>query len=260
MSEDTLTPKQHARAIVANRWLYRFSSNWLLIFSLVYGMYVGIPFLAPVFMRLGWDGGGKAIYFLYAFLCHQFPQRSLFLFGSKMMYTLPEIQAAFQKTINPLILRQFVGNLDMGWKVAWSDRMVSMYTSILPFAWLWRALTKGGGHPLRQKIKQLPWWGLVICLLPMGLDGITHMISDFVVISEGFRDSNAWLAVLTNNAFSQSFYAGDTLWSFNSWMRWISGLLFGSGMVWFGFPYLDEFFKDLATTIKTKYHHVGLDF
>jgi uncharacterized membrane protein len=242
MSTDTLTPKHRARAITANRWVYRFCRIWLLIFSLVYGLYIGIPFLAPVFMQLGWDGGGKAIYFLYTFLCHQLPQRSLFLFGSKAMYTLPEIQAAWQETINPLVLRQFVGNPVMGWKVAWSDRMVSMYTSVLLFAWIW--------HPLRQKLKQIPWWGFVLLLVPMGIDGITHMISDLAGIGQGFRDSNAWLAALTNHAYPATFYAGDALGTFNSWMRWISGFLFGLGIVWFGFPYLDDFFMGTATTIK----------
>ncbi len=251
MSAETHTPQQRARSIAANQWVFRFSSNWLLIFSLVYGLYIGLPFLAPVFMRLGWDGGGKAIYFIYTFLCHQLPQRSLFLFGSKAMYTLPEIQATWQETLNLLTLRQFVGNPEMGWKVAWSDRMVSMYTSILLFAWFW--------YPLRRKIKQLPWWGLVLFLLPMGMDGITHMISDFAGLGQGFRDSNAWLAVLTDNAFFPSFYAGDALGSFNSMMRWISGILFGLGIVWLGFPSLDEFFVGMAITIKSKFRRVGLD-
>jgi len=81
-------------------------------------------------MQIGWSGAGKAVYFVYSFFCHQLPERSFFLFGQKTMYSLTEIQAAWQDTINPLILRKFIGNADMGWKVAWSDRMISFYTSI----------------------------------------------------------------------------------------------------------------------------------
>jgi uncharacterized membrane protein len=250
-STTTLTPKLHARAIMANRWVYRFSRNWLLLFSLGYGLYIGLPFLAPVFLQSGWHGGGRAIYFIYTFLCHQLPQRSLFLFGPKIMYSLPEIQAAWQETVNPLVLRQFIGNPAMGWKVAWSDRMISMYTSILIFAWIW--------YPMRKKLGQLPWWGFILFLVPMGIDGITHMVSDFAGIGQGFRDYNAWLAALTNNTFPAIFYAGDGLGSFNSRMRWISGILFGIGIVWFGFPYLDEFFKDTATTIKAKFQRAELE-
>jgi hypothetical protein len=61
------------------------------------------------------------------------------------------------------------------------------------------------------------------------------MVSDFAGIGEGFRDSNIWLATLTHHAYPATFYAGDALGSFNSWMRWFSGILFGAGIVWFGF-------------------------
>jgi uncharacterized membrane protein len=251
MSTTTFTPQQRARGIAVNRRTYWFSQNWMLLFSLGFGLYVGLPFLAPVFMQFGWKTGGNIINMVYSFLCHQLPQRSLFLFGPKMMYSLGEIQAAWQETINPLALRQFIGNPEMGWKVAWSDRMVSMYTSILVFAWLW--------YPFRKRLRPLPWWGLLLFLIPMGIDGTTHMVSDLFGIGQGFRDSNAWLAMLTNHAFPVGFYAGDTLGSFNSWMRWITGILFGLGIVWFGFPYLDEFFSDTAATIKAKFERAELD-
>lgn len=233
MSTESLTHQQRKRAITTNRQIYWITQSWMLLFSLVFGLYIFLPFLPPVFMQIGWETGGHPIYSLYSFLCHQLPQRSLFLFGPKLMYSLGEIQTAWQDTINPVILRQFIGNSQMGWKVAWSDRMISMYTSILIFAWLW--------YPFRKRIMLLPWWGLVLFLIPMGIDGTTHMVSDFWGIGQGFRDSNSWLVVLTNHAFSNNFYTGDELGSFNSWMRWITGILFGLGIVWFGFPHLDEF-------------------
>jgi uncharacterized membrane protein len=251
MTTTTLTPQQRARAIAVNRRLYWFTKKWMLLFSLGFGLYVGLPFLAPVFMHLGWEGPGKFIYTVYTFLCHQLPQRSLFIFGQKTMYSLNEIQASWKNTVNPLVLRQFIGNPQMGWKVAWSDRMVSMYASILFFAWLW--------YPLRKAIKSLPWWGLILLLTPMGVDGITHVVSDFAGIGQGFRDSNAWLAALTNNAFPSKFYDGDALGSFNSWIRWITGILFGLGIVWFGFPYLDEFFKDTKATVVAKFKRASLE-
>ena len=251
MSTTTQTPQQQSKAIAANRRLYWFSQNWMLLFSLGFGLFVGLPFLAPVFMAIGWGGAGKVIYTLFAFLCHQLPQRSLFLFGSKTMVSLGEIQATWQNTANPLVLRQFIGNPEMGWKVAWSDRMVSMYASILFIAWVW--------YPLRKKIKPLPWWGLILLLIPMGVDGFSHMVSDLFGIGLGFRDSNAWLTALTNNAYSVNFYAGDALGSFNSWMRWITGILFGLGIIWFGFPYLDEFFAEMKETVITKLRRVGLE-
>jgi len=205
-------------------------SHWVETFLLVYGAWVFIPFLAPVFMRLGWDGAGRAVYFVYSFFCHQLPERSFFFFGARPMYSLAEIQAAWQDTINPIVLRQFVGNETMGWKVAWSDRMISFYTSVWVFAALW--------YPLRRRIKMLPWWGFVLLLLPIVLDGGTHMFSDLAGIGNGFRDTNAWLAALTNNTLPATFYTGDALGSFNSLMRLVTGLLAGLAIVWLAFPYL----------------------
>jgi uncharacterized membrane protein len=181
-------------------------------------------------MNFGWTGAGKVIYFIYSFFCHQLPERSFFFFGEKSMYSLAEIQAAWKHTINPMILRQFTGNEIIGWKVAWSDRMVSFYTSIWLFAMMW--------FPFRHKIRALPWWGLTLLLLPITVDGGTHMISDFAGIGEGFRDTNAWLALLTNNSFPETFYAGDALGSFNSLMRLVTGLLAGLGIEWLVFPYI----------------------
>jgi uncharacterized membrane protein len=207
---------------------------WFVLFGVIAGGYVLLPFLAPVLMAIGWSGLGKAIYFIYSFLCHQLPERSYFLFGTKITYSLSEIQAAWQNTTNPLILRQFIGNPEMGWKVAWSDRMVSMFTSIWVFGLLW--------YPLRRKLPTLPLWGLALFLLPMALDGTTHFFSDIAGIGQGFRDTNLWLGILTNHAFAPLFYAGDAWGSFNSLMRLLTGVLFGLGIVWFGFPYLNASF------------------
>jgi uncharacterized membrane protein len=238
-------------AIRLNRVVYWLSSHWLLSVSALIGLWVGLPWLAPLFMEMGWNGAAKAIYLLYAAQCHQLPQRSFFLFGNDPMYPLAQIQAIWQNTDNPLILRQFTGSAAMGWKVAWSDRMVYMYSSIL----LWGALF----WPLRKRLKPLPWWGLTLLLLPLAIDGFSHTISDFTAgIGLGFRDNNAWLAVLTHNAFPANFYAGDALGSFNSWMRLATGLIFSLGVVWAFYPRLDNSFSSTTRQIAEKFQMAGL--
>lgn len=211
---------------------YWFSRHWLLAFSVFYGLFVGLPFLAPVLMRLGWETPARGIYFIYSFLCHQLPDRSFFLFGPRGMVDLPTIQAVWQDTANPLVLRQFIGTPELGWKVAWSDRMVAMYGSILLVGWVWGLS--------RKRVKALPWWALVFLALPMFLDGATHFISDLGGIDQGVRYTNEWLATLTNHFFPITFYAGNAVGSFNSWIRLLTGFLFGAGIVWFAFPYLEE--------------------
>lgn len=207
-----------------------FGAHWFETFLIVYGLWVFVPFLAPVFMQLGWTGTGRAVYFMYSFFCHQLPERSFFIFGEKIMYSLSEIQSVWQNTSNPMILRQFIGNEAMGWKVAWSDRMISFYTSVWIFAAAW--------YPLRRKVRPLTWWAFVLLLLPIILDGGTHMLSDLAGIGRGFRDTNEWLAALTNQALPATFYAGDALGSFNSLMRLVTGLLAGLAIVWLALPYV----------------------
>jgi uncharacterized membrane protein len=219
------------------------SNHWFGIFVIVYGFWIFIPFFAPLFMKLGWDSAGKTIYLIYSFFCHQLPERSFFLFGQKTMYSLSEIQVAWQNSANPMILRKFIGNETMGWKIAWSDRMISFYTSVWLFAVLW--------WPFRKKMKPLPWWAFALLLLPIALDGGSHAVSDMAGIGLGFRDSNQWLAALTSNIFPATFYAGDALGSFNSWARFFTGVLAGLAIAWLTFPYLyqsQEINKKLAST------------
>lgn len=222
-------------------WISRY---WLQASIVLLVVYAGLPWLAPLFMRLGWEQAGNTLYLIYSTQCHQLPQRSFFLFGQQPMFSLTEVQAAWQNTTNPMLLRQFIGNVEMGWKVAWSDRMVAMYGSLLLFSLLF--------WTVRRRLRPLPWWGLALLLLPMALDGASHMISDIAGgIGGGFRDSNAWLAILTDQTLPTDFYAGDALGSFNSWTRLISGFLFGLGVIWFAYPRLERSFSAAAHKTKT---------
>lgn len=223
---------------------YLICRYWILVFGVFLGIIVWLPFLAPVFMKWGWEYPSRVIYLFYSFLCHQLPQRSYFMFGPKATYSLQEIHAVWYNTINPLTLRQFIGNPEIGWKVAWSDRMVSMFTSLWLLGMLW--------YPFRRWLKPLPWWGLGLFLLPMLLDGVTHSISDLYGIGQGFRDSNAWLANLTNSTFPPDFYAGDVWGSFNAIMRLLTGILFSMGIILFGFHYLDDAFSQQSQFMKVK--------
>lgn len=207
---------------IARRW-----PTW---FVLVTGAWVVVPWLAPLFMELGWEGPAQAVYWVYSFQCHQLPQRSFFLFGQETMYSLGAVQAAWSDSLDPLVLRQFVGNAQMGYKVAWSDRMVSAYSSIPLAALVW--------YLLRKRLRPLSLVGMLLLMAPMVIDGATHMLSDLSGIGQGFRYGNEWLVGLTSNALPAAFYRGTGLGSFNSWMRLITGVLFGLALIWFTLPRL----------------------
>ncbi|MGQ0602073.1 MAG: DUF2085 domain-containing protein [Anaerolineales bacterium] len=246
----SVSTRERSFAVAANRAVYWLSRHWLLVVNVASGVYVGLPWLAPVFVHLGWTGAANIIYLIYSTQCHQLPQRSYFLFGEQLSYSLAEIQAIWQDTNNPLVLRQFIGNADMGWKVAWSDRMVSMYTGIFFGGLIFSVL--------RKWMRPLRWWGFGLLILPMVIDGGTHLVSDVFGIGKGFRDSNTWLAALTGNVFPATFYAGDVLGSFNSWMRLMTGGLFALGCVWFAYPHLETAFADVRRDIEAKFQPAAL--
>jgi uncharacterized membrane protein len=217
--------------------LLRHSLTWLLVVML---LFVLPPFLAPLFMALEWIGPARVIYQMYAFFCHQLPQRSWFLFGEKLTYTLDEIGQVFP-SMNAWELRSFVGTPQMGWKVAWSDRMISFYT-MTPIFGLFYVLRR------RRMPKPISFRLLLVTILPIFLDGTTHALNDLIsgVAGSGFRDTNTWLALLTNQAFP-GFYVGDHFGTFNWWMRLITGVVAAWGVASFFFPWLDQLFREEVT-------------
>lgn len=219
----------------------RLIRHWLTILNLFWVVYAGLPWLAPLLMHVGADGAGRVIYTLYRTQCHQMAQRSLFLFGQQPMYSLAELQAVWPGAIGLEGLRAVIGNEEMGWKVAWSERMVTMYAATFVFGLLFALV--------RQRLRPIPVWLFILLLLPMALDGGTHLVSDLSGVGRGFRETNAWLSELTGNRLPASFYAGDALGSFNSWLRLLTGGLFGLGLVGFLYPRLEAVFRTWATEI-----------
>mgnify|MGYP005843575383 FL=1 len=232
------------RTVVIARHITR---HWLLIFLVAFGLFNLLPFLAPVAMHLGWTPVGEGIYTVYSTLCHQMAQRSFFLFGPAGMVNLDQLPVALtgDTAANMLLLRDFKGSQTLGWKVAWSDRMVYMYGS------LWLAGMAYGLLARARPLRRLPLWLFVLLLLPMALDGGTHVISDLAGLTAGFRYHNTWLADLTGNALPASFYAGDAFGSFNSWMRLVSGVLFGIASAGLALPILDREMR-LTTQLLTE--------
>lgn len=181
---------------------------------------VVLPWVAPILMRLGQPAAGGALYTVYGLLCHQLPQRSFFLFGPQASYSLAELEQAGIDVADVAALRAFRGSPAMGYKVAWSDRMVSLYSSL--------ALTALGWWPLRGRVRPLPLAVAAALMLPMVVDGLSHTVSDLAGLGQGFRDHNAWLIALSGGRIGTAFAAGDHLGSFNSLARLLTGGLFGA--------------------------------
>jgi len=250
MAEEIVNPRTREAHVFLDRLFLALSRHWLLVASLVLGVWVLLPWLAPVLMATGLKGGGHLIYALYSVQCHQLPQRSYFLFGPRLMVSLADINAVWPYTDYPQ-LRQFIGTPEMGYKVAWSDRMVSLYTPLFIGTLLFALSRLGSKATARWRgWRPLPigWW--LLALVPIFIDGVTHMLND--VTGLGFRDSNAWLANLTGGLFAPTFYAGDAVGSFNWWMRLLTGLLAGFATLWAFYPHMDDAFRELGSSLAAK--------
>lgn len=220
-----------------NRW---FERHWLLTFNGTWGVFVFLPWLAPLLMKLGLTGPGRVIYTIYSVFCHQLPERSWFLFGPSLSYTPLQIAQAWGYSLvdisHELVRRQFIGTSELGWKVAWSDRMVAMYTSIFLFGLLYALLREVGIRP-----KGLSWPLLLLLVAPLAVDGTTHLVNDILRLD--FRDTNGWAVILTNGLFPPTFYPGDLFGSLNSVLRLGTGLLLGLGIVGFLWPLMEQEFS-----------------
>jgi uncharacterized membrane protein len=114
--------------------------------------------------------------------------------------------------------------------------MIAMYGSIFLFGLLYAVLRERG-----QRLQAMPWWLFVLFIVPMALDGTSHLIND--VLRADFRQTNEWAAILTGHLLPVSFYAGDAFGSLNSVLRLVTGFLFGFGVVGFLWPLMDSEFS-----------------
>ena len=233
-------------------WLQRrilaLSRRWLMWANVSWGVLTGLPWLAPVLMKLEARTLAKALYLVYSTACHQLANRSFFLFGSKPTYSYSELLPHPDQTNTMLALQMFTGTPELGYKVAWSDRMVSLYGGIFLGGLIFSLL--------RHRLLSPRWRTFLLLTIPMVLDGGSHFISDLAGVGQGFRYGNAWLAALTVNMFPSSFYVVNELGSFNSWMRLSTGLLFGMAVVWMLYPAAETFFQETRQTLAPRLQRV----
>lgn len=148
------------RFVRSTQWILQ---HWMGIFVVLFGLFNLLPFLAPVLAQLGVDPAADLIYMLYAPLCHQMAHRSFFLFGDQLMYSPEQLPLSLtgDLTGNMLAFKQFRGSDVIGWKVAWSDRIVYMYRAMWLFALLYAAVSRN------YRVGRLPIWAFLFLMLPM---------------------------------------------------------------------------------------------
>jgi len=197
--------KESALSRAAGDIVIGMARHWLAIFNTAWALYVFVPFLAPIFMHIGWQAPAAAIYAIYSVLCHQLPDHSYFLFGPSFIPQAPALIAGgMQAGASLLVERAFIGNESIGWKVALCQRDVAIYLAVF-LAGLSYTFVRTRARPLPLKV-------FILLTIPMAIDGLTQLV--------GWRESNWWL-------------------------RTVTGMLFGAAAVYLVYPYVEDAMQDV---------------
>ncbi len=224
-----VTGWQRDFVIAVDRLILAISRHWLLYLNLFVLLYVGVPFLAPVFMKLGATGPAHVIFTFYSVLCHQLGFRSWYLFGKLPNYP----RAIFQQNtgIDPNDLfaaRAFIGNADLGFKVAFCERDVAIYGAVLLGGLIY---TIPG---VRRRIGPMPWLAYVLIgVAPIALDGFSQLLSQY--------------PYNLIPPFNLLPYREST-----EVLRTLTGALFGISNAWLALPYLKVSLEEVRQELERK--------
>lgn len=224
-----VTGRQRDFVIAADRVILGMARHWLVYLNILVLLYVGLPFLAPVFMQIGATGPAHVIYTIYSGLCHQLGFRSFFLFGQQATYPRDVFQKFTGIDGNDLFgARAFIGNAQLGYKVAFCERDVAIYAALLLGGLIYMI------PAVRRRVGPMPWWAyVVIGVAPIAIDGFSQLLSQypFNLIPPfnllPYRESTSFLRVLT-------------------------GGLFGISNAWLALPYLKVSLEDVRGELERK--------
>ena len=154
--------------------------HWLATLNIAVGAFVAGALAAPVLAAVGWQSAAGGLYAAYHFACHQWAFRSFFLFGPAPVGVYTQQQLADQ-ALDPF---GFIGNTDLGWKMAFCERDLAIYLSLLAMGLVYA----------RHRDMRPAGFGLYgLLILPMAIDGFTQLL--------GWRESTWQLRVLTGLLF-----------------------------------------------------------
>lgn len=247
---------QRSLVITVDRGVYWLSRHWLAVFNTIMLVYVGLPVLAPVLMNTGVEGPARVIYTVYSPLCHQMTQRSFFLFGEQSAYPraiagtdmkpieayidqIPEFEGVDEDNWPAFFFaaRNFVGNEQMGYKMALCERDIAIYGFILVGGLLFGMLR------YRLKVPSLPFVLFVILGLgPIALDGFSQLFSYWATPSDGSQASGLLSQIQNLLPLRESAPS----------MRVLTGGLFGLMLVWFAYPQIESGMKSTERQLAEK--------
>jgi len=152
-------------SVALNRIVHAVAKHWLLLTNTVIALLVILPALPPLLAVTAHPSAARVIYALFSPLCHQLPERSFFIFGPQLTYTLEELGLHLGSDV-PL---RYVGDSALGYKIAICQRDIAMFTAML-MAGMAFGLLRNQTRPLSIKAF------LLLCL-PMAVDGFGQLFA-----------------------------------------------------------------------------------
>jgi uncharacterized membrane protein len=255
------TGRTRDMVIGADKLIYKFSKHWLGVLNTIIAIYVALPILAPVLMNVGATGPARVIYTMYSPMCHQMASRSFFLFGEQVAYprelagTQLNSLESYTNTISEfngvdsnnwadffIAARNFLGNEQLGYKMALCERDIAIYGFVLIGGLLYGLVRR------KRTIRPLPLiLFLIIGMGPIGLDGFSQLFGYYATPLSGGAPAGF-------QAFLGSIFA---LRESTPFLRTFTGAMFGFMLVWLTYPHLDQSMGSTETDLERKLSRIG---
>jgi uncharacterized membrane protein len=214
-------------------WLAR---HWLLLVNLFFLLYVGLPFLAPLFLAAGFTGIANTLYRLYGLTCHQIPSRAYYIAGEQVAVCHRDVAIYLSILAGGLLfglLRHRLKPLPAGWYLI----------LVLPMA------LDGG-------LQLLSEWQALISLAGVWLLGIIALGGVTVLLYRQKKLTWHWYLILGSGLLILLYLQFVGPYSSNLLRRTITGTLFGLATVWLAYPYFEEAARE---TWQLQRRKLGLD-
>ena len=236
--------------VIARRWL------WIVMTLL--GLYISLPWVAPVLAKVGLSGPANLIYTIYSPFCHQFAFRSPFLFGEQAFYPRSAARTGYKSfeeyaigapafleqyvywsafyygeapsrtpsvetledfsVAQQFAARHFIGDETFGYKTSLCARDLAIYSAMFVGGLIYSRF--------RWRIKPLPFLLYIfVGLGPIALDGFSQLLS--------YPPFQLWPVRETEPIF-----------------RLVTGGLFGLTSAWLGFPHIERSMQDILEGIE----------
>jgi len=152
----------------------------LALLNTLVALFIVGPVVTPLLLAGGATSTATGLFRFFHLLCHQWAFRSFFVLGPQATFSRDQLSAL---GVDPYT---FVGNAQMGWKMAFCERNMAIFVGLLAFGIAYAAVR-------RRRLRAASFMQFAVLIAPMALDGLTQLV--------GWRESTWELRIATGVLF-----------------------------------------------------------